>query len=274
MTRNSFRLVSWNIGGRVKANRQQAEVLRDCRVDIVALQEVRVSALKNFQRMFPEFDLPYIEESVHLAGEHGRRYGELVASRWPLRRIPSIEPKTLFPERVVSVVTDSPWGEIELHTAHIVPGSSNGWKKIEMFEGIYRRLACRLDHPRILCGDFNSPQSETTDGRIITWGQRVRKDGEIVVKRGHERWDAGERLVLERLAKYDLPDVFRSLNGYEAQEFSWFMNRKGKVSTQRRFDHVFASSALNAVECQYLGNVVEQKLSDHAAIEAVFEPNV
>ena len=272
MMGNSFRLVSWNIGGRVRVNHQQAEVLKDRRVDIVTLQEVGVNALKNFQKMFPEFDLPYMEESVHLADEHGRRYGELIASQWPLGRIPAILPETLFPERVLSVVIDSPWGEIELHTTHIVPGS-NGWKKIEMFEGIYRRLACQSDKPRILCGDFNSPQSETTDGRIITWGQRVKKDGGIVVKRGHERWDAGERSVLEGLAEYDLPDVFRGLNGYEVKAFSWFSKRKEKV-TRRRFDHIFASSVLNAVECQYLGNVVERKLSDHAAIEAVFEPNV
>ena len=270
---NSFRLVSWNIEGRVSANRQQAEVLKDRRVDIVALQEVRVNALKNFQKMFPKFDLPYMKESVHLADEHGRRYGELIASRWPLRRIPAILPETLFPERVLSVVVDSPWGKIELHTAHIVPGSSNGWKKIEMFEAIEGHLARQSNRPRILCGDFNSPQLEMTDGQIVTWGQRVRKDNIIVVKRGRKRWDAGERSVLEGLAKYDLPDVFRSLYGYEVEAFSWFSKNKGKV-TQRRFDHIFASSALNAVKCQYLVEVVEQRLSDHAAVEAVFEANV
>ena len=272
MTRDSFRLVSWNIKGWVRINRQQAEVLKNRRVDIVALQEVRVNALKNFQRMFPEFDLPYMEESVYLANEHSRRYGELVASRWPLRRIPAILPETLFPEQALSVVVDSPWGEIELHTVHIVPGSSHGWKKIEMFEGIYQHLCGQSNRPRILCGDFNSPQLETTDGRIVTWGQRIRKDGRIVVMRGYERWDAGERSVLKELAEHDLPDVFRSLNGYAVEEaFSWFSKNRGKA-TKRRFDHVFASGVLNAVKCQYLVDVVEQKLSDHAAIEAIFEP--
>lgn len=265
-------MVSWNIGGRVGINCQQAKVLEDRRVDIVALQEVRVNALKNFQELFPGLGLPYMEESVHLADEHGRRYGELLASRWPFRRIPAILPETLFPERVLSVVIDTPWGEIELHTAHIVPGSSKGLKKIEMFEGIYQHLRNQSNRPRILCGDFNSPQLETTDGRIVTWGQKIRKDGEIATKRGYEKWDAGERSVLEGLAEYDLLDVYRELNRYEVQAFSWISKRKGKV-TQRRFDHVFASGVLNAVECQYLGYVLEQCLSDHAAIEAVFEPN-
>jgi exonuclease III len=78
--------------------------------------------------------------------------------------------------------------------------------------------------------------------------------------------------VLKGLAEYDLPDVFRGLNGYDVEAFSWIMNRKGKVVAARRFDHIFASDDLNPVECQYLDHLVEQDLSDHAAIEATFMP--
>lgn len=272
MRHNDFRLISWNIGGRVKANRQQARAFENRSPDIVALQEVRLNALKHFRKCLPELSLPHIIESVHLANEHDRVYGELVASRWPLHRIPATDSETPFPERVLSARIESPWGKIELHTAHIVPGSSNGWKKIEMFEGIYRRLAHDSSIPRILCGDFNSPRSETSDGRLITWGEKVRQDGKIVIRDGYERWDAGERSVLKGLAEYDLPDVFRGLNGYDVEAFSWIMNRKGKVVAARRFDHIFASDDLNPVECQYLDHLVEQDLSDHAAIEATFMP--
>jgi hypothetical protein len=59
-----------------------------------------------------------------------------------------------------------------------------------MFEGIYRRLARESAIPRVLCGDFNSPQFETRDRRLVTWGQRVDPDGEIVVQDGY---DAGKR---------------------------------------------------------------------------------
>jgi len=140
-----------------------------------------------------------------------------------------------------------------------------------MFEGVYRRLAYQSDIPRILCGDFNSPQQETTDGQLVTWGEKLEKNGEI--SGGEGRWAVGERSVLKGLAEYDLPDIFRLLNGYQIQEYSWFMRFKGRIAAKRRFDHIFASKSLNAVECQYLGEVVEQKLSDHAAIEAVFEPD-
>ncbi len=60
-------------------------------------------------------------------------------------------------------------GEIELHAAYIPPGSSHGWLKIDTLEGIFRRLAQPSTRPRILCGDFNTPQAERADGRIITW---------------------------------------------------------------------------------------------------------
>lgn len=272
MKDDAFRLISWNIGGRVKKNPEQAEALADRQPDVVTLQEVRLNALKRFEKLLPELDLPHLVESVHLAAECDRAYGELIASRWPVKRIPATDTQTPYPERVLSARIDSPWGGIELHTAHVVPGSSCGWKKIEMFEGIYRRLARESAIPRVLCGDFNSPRSETRDGRLVTWGQKVEPDGEIVIRDGYERWDKGERRVLEGLAEYDLPDVFRRLRGYEVEAFSWSMQRKGKVVAKRRFDHIFASGDLNAIECRYLTSLLEQELSDHAAIEAVFAP--
>ncbi len=272
MKDDTFRLISWNIGGRVKKNPDQAEALNNRQPDILALQEVRLNALNRFEKLLPGLNLSHLVESVHLAAKHDRVYGELIASRWPMKRIPTTDSRTPYPERVLSVEVASPWGDIELHTVHIVPGSSCGWKKIEMFEGIYRRLARDSAIPRILCGDLNSPQLETSDGRLVTWGQRLKQNGEIVIKEGFERWDAGERKVLQGLAEFDLADVFRCINGYGVEAFSWRVKRKGKVVARRRFDHVFASTDLNPLECRYLNGLLEEGLSDHAAIEAVFAP--
>ena len=171
----------------------------------------------------------------------------------------------------LSVLLDSPWGEIELHAAHIVPGSTYGWTKIEMFEGIHRRLRGQSAVSRILCGDLNSPKAETPDGQIVTFGHRVRQNGTIAIRRGQERWASGELGVLQGLAQYGLPDIFREVNGYDVEAFSWFAKRKS-LAIRRRFDHVFASGDLNAFVCQYMTHVVDQRLSDHAAIRAVFEP--
>ena len=50
-----------------------------------------------------------------------------------------------WPERFLCVNLETPWGLLEMQTTHIPPGVTNGWIKIEMLEGLYRRLA----HPSI-----------------------------------------------------------------------------------------------------------------------------
>jgi exonuclease III len=159
---------------------------------------------------------------------------------------------------------------IECYTTHIPPGASNGWIKIETLEGIYNRLAIPNTKLRVLCGDFNTPKEETQDGQVVTWAERRRKNGEIVLvpNRG-KRWDAAERNVLLCLKEFDLSDVYRSLYGYKVQDYSWYTNNKG-VRIGRRFDHVFASQALNPVSCRYLGSFREESLSDHSPIEVEF----
>ena len=161
----------------------------------------------------------------------------------------------------------------ELHTSHIPPGSSNGWIKIDTFEGIFRRLAQQSSMPRILCGDFNSPQQEWPDGRVMVFGERLSLDGAIIAEkhRGHRdgRWAAGERSVLLDLAEHALPDIFRQLTGYEVEEASWFLPQNKSVG--RRFDHVFASERLNPSSCRYLHSCRDASLSDHSALEVVFD---
>jgi exonuclease III len=167
-----------------------------------------------------------------------------------------------------------PTAMIEVHTAHVPPGSSNGWLKVDTFRGIYRRLACPSLIPRVLCGDFNSPQRESVDGKVITWGQH--EVGGQSVYRGTFRggtgmdWDAAERSVLEGLAEFDLIDAFRTLHGYGVQEYSWYLKRKG-VQVGRRFDHIFASRHFNVRACRYVHELRASGLSDHSPIEVDLE---
>ena len=267
-----MRLISWNVAGRVKRCEQQVSLISGRKPDIIALQEITQNSFSLFENLLKEVGCEYIIESAQLAYDSGRRYGELIASRFPIEKLPSSEFIIPYPERVLSANINTSWGLIELHTTHIPPGSSNGWIKIDTFEGIYNRLACSSDIHRILCGDFNSPQLEKPDGTVVTWGQKVKENGEIYVQRNYQRWDSGERNVIEGLAVFDLPDVYRSLNGYQVQEFSWLLMRKGEVIARRRFDHIFASNKLNPVECNYLHDFRESGNSDHSAIESFFNP--
>ena len=80
-----------------------------------------------------------------------------------------------------------------------------------------------------------------------------------------------ERSVLLGLADFDLPDVFRTLHGYEQEAFSWVL-RRNKKEFRRRFDHIFASDSLGPRRCEYIHEWREASLSDHSAIEAAFVP--
>lgn len=42
-----------------------------------------------------------------------------------------------------------------------------------MLEAVTAVVAEPLSITRVLCGDFNLPQAEMLDGRIVTWAERV-----------------------------------------------------------------------------------------------------
>ena len=86
-----------------------------------------------------------------------------------------------------------------------------------------------------------------------------------------ECWDAGERNVLEGLAVHDLTDVFELLGRFPPDDNSWYWRGFGREAG-RRFDHVFASKKLSPQKAAYLHGWREQKLSDHSAVWARFQP--
>jgi exonuclease III len=232
-----MRLISWNVAARTKLLKRQVAALADRQPDIVALQEVRENAVEQYLAALRAIDLPHAVDSFRLSPDRtsltgARRYGEVLAMRWPLRALPPTMFAIPWPERVLSCVAETPWMEIELHTTHIPPGVSNEWIKIETSRGMYQRLVVPSPIPRILCGDFNTPQEETSDGEVITWGQQRRRDGSVAYWDGGEEWDQGERDVIVGLAAYDLPDVFRLLRGYKTQEFSWYWRGRDKRSVR------------------------------------------
>jgi exonuclease III len=270
-----MKLLSWNVNGRVGTVARQASEILGRHPDVVALQEVTAASRPFLRQAFEKGGLTSIvdsfallESTSHLIGP--RRYGLLMAARFPLTSLTNLHFSVPWPERVLGVKGQG----VSIYTTYIPPGSSNGWKKIETLEGLYAGLAKAATGPRILCGDFNTPQSEQPTGNTITWGQRVRDDGRVTLRnrmRGGtgQRWDAGERNILCGLSDFDLTDVFRMLHGFQREEFSWYTKRKG-VLRGRRFDHVFASASLHPTACIYLHAFREAGLSNHSPIEVVF----
>ena len=260
-----MKLISWNVAGRLEKLKKQVAALVEHEPDIVAIQEVTTRTLPLLKVELEEAGLRYSADSFVLANDKSvltdaRDDFLLIASRWPIQAMPPTEFNVPWPERVLSIILTRFEQSVEIHTTHIPPGVSHGWLKIDVLEGIYQRLAHQTNRLRILCGDFNTPLVEDPDGNVITCTTSIKK---------HPRWDAGCRNVILGLEKYDLPDVYRQLHGYAAQDFSWYWQRRNKHGG-RRFDHIFASRSLNAIGCRYLHLLREQGLSDHSAIEAVF----
>jgi endonuclease/exonuclease/phosphatase family metal-dependent hydrolase len=274
-----MKLITWNLNGRRNRTLQQVEALAAQGTDLVALQEVTANSLPELRTALAARELVHNVDgfaTVPLTARP-RKYRQLVASRFPVRLLDDAIPVP-WPEAVLATIVETPHGEIELYNCHIPPGSQYGWTKVETLEGIFKHLARPATRPRILCGDFNTPQAERADGTVITFGQVLGDDGQVTVRRRRqggpgERWDAAERSVLTGLAAHDLSDVFRRLHGYGVAECSWRLKRHGEFN-DRRFDHVFASAALNPVACWYVHDWREAGLSDHSALEVVFAPQI
>jgi exodeoxyribonuclease III len=174
-----------------------------------------------------------------------------------------------WPERSLSVLVRSPWRPIAVRAVHMPTGVGWGFTKIETFEAVYHALGRRTRRARILCGDFNSPQEELPDGRVVSFAYQRRENGTYRLRpeRG-ERWDNGELNVIVGLRRFDLGDVYRTLYGHKKVAYSWYPrwshNRGG-----RRFDHIFASASLVPKRCAYLPRR-KRGLSNHRAVEAAF----
>ncbi len=281
MEPRTLRLISWNVAARRHLLPAQAGALFDHAPDLVALQEVTKTTVGPWREALAAAGLTRVVDSFMLAPDHAlltgpRRYGELLASCWPVSALPPLAVELPWPERVLSCVLESPWGPVEAHTTYVPPGVTNGWVKIGTLTGLYRRLAGGIDGHRLLCGDLNAPQAELPDGTVVTWAQRIGVEGRIVCRgrwrggRG-EDWDAGERCITEGLAALGMPDVYRWLNGHAAPEPSWYWQAKGR-RIGWRFDHTYASHSLNPVTCRYLHEMREQGLSDHSPMEVCFAP--
>ena len=93
-TRESMRVISWNIqagGANRKAKLVDAVIARN--PDVVTFQEVTLRSVESFRELFRTTRLAHFADSFPRCNASKltgcRRYGELVASRWPLEQIAS-----------------------------------------------------------------------------------------------------------------------------------------------------------------------------------------
>ena len=252
--------MSWNVAGRTDKTklRGQLSEIENENIDVLALQEVKPKTAESFSEKLLEIGLEHIEVAPIIQ----RKHSVLLACRWRMKPLQMI--RAPWKESVLSAIIRSPYGDIETHVIHAPNGSNNRRQKIDTFNAIHDALAKKSDCHRILCGDFNSPKEEFSDGRLITFDEKNEKFD------GFKGRDC-ERKVICGLADYDLEDTYLKLHGCRIREYSWIQSRKGK-ETKRRLDHIFSSRSLNPRECRYLHESHKLGLSDHSPVYAVYEP--
>jgi len=256
-----MKLLSWNVAGRTGVMDRQAQAVERREPDVVCLQEVRASTAPRWREALAGHGLVHALDSSEVAPP--RRLFNLIASRWELNPLPGVlSPQ---PERVIGSVCETPWGQAEIWTAHIPPAPSNGLVKVETCEALFAELARPAARHRLLCGDLNTPRYESLEGEVETFASNHPE---------HEvRWDAAERSLLVGLAEWDLADAFRALNGYGRRDVSWVFHTRRRRKAAHRLDHILAAASLRPVYCDYIHEWREAGLSDHSAMEAIFEPN-
>lgn len=290
-----MKVITWNVNNRVNTVSQQVQELRQREPDVAALQDVNLNAVTYYTEAFRLIGLSHV---IHTLSRQPQPVptGVLIVSRYPLLPLPDIPESILWGQgfcspdsekvrqhwtrRTLFALLHSPWGEIEVVSVYITPANhkepnASGVRqlypslKLDLLTGVYQALAIPATRPRLLCGDFNTPQREQANGEIITWGYQ-RRQGDYYLRDRHQH--ALELRILHGLSAYDLFDVFRRLHGYadHSQDEGWSWCYQNRI--RYRFDHIFASNTRCPNQAQYLHSFREFHLSDHAPLEVLFEP--
>jgi endonuclease/exonuclease/phosphatase family metal-dependent hydrolase len=254
------RLVCWNLAGRVRLLDEQVREVLSVGAELVCLQELTATTLPRWRAALADAGYLGIEHAAG-DGERQRPLSVLTASRVAQRRV-EVE-GVPWPERVLaSRLSDG----IEVINVHSPISPKPNEAKLRTHLAVHAHLAADVPHPRLLCGDLNTPRRELPDGTIWTFARD--RYGRLRPERG-ERWEQAELSLLRGLEPYGFSDAFRRCHGPELREISWGWPRwKGGY----RLDHLIVAG-FSVHECRYEHSWRERGLSDHSALLATLQPD-
>jgi exonuclease III len=252
-------VVSWNVAGRVRRVAEQAAALGELDADVVALQEIRATALASWRSELRSLGYEHVLASDPPGTSPERRLGVLIAARVPLERAPS--PAGLpWPERHLAAVVDDAY---ELHDLHAPISSKAGRAKVVTLEVVHAHLAAPSALPRVLVGDLNTPQYESRDGEVRTFART--RTGNLRAA-FDERHDLAELALVTGLREHGYADAFRAVHGYEARDRSWAYPSLPERAGYR-IDHVIVRG-IEVEACEYVHAWRRDGLSDHSGMWA------
>lgn len=264
-------LLDWNVNFRSADSLSYIDTM-PVPPDIVCLQEVTVSRAESFVSALKARGLPHVHSSINPDATE-KRYGNLIASAWPL--VPqALQPNPLlrWPQLIAHALVATPAGPLHVITVHVPNAAGNGWAKVDTFDYLYELLAGLRGQPVILVGDFNEPQYAVQDDRVVTFAQDLKDDGRYVAGRpyrGHDMadWDASVRRIFEADDDLGLRHAYWATAGVGSLEPT-HINR----GDNRWLDHAFVSKHVSLQGCRYDHSVREAlDLSDHSVLLLEFE---
>jgi exonuclease III len=269
--RLNLKIATWNTAGRTRKISDQWNYLKSLNLDILCLQEIQWNADEIWLKLLREtYTFVYSSRDFFMERDKTspRKYHIILASNLELHLLPELSKFVPWPERLLVVETTSL--KLRIATTHIPPGVSNGWTKIDFFEGLHRML---MEFPTLLLGDFNSPKCEFPDGTLVTWGQNIYANGKIGIRKkihgSHgQRWHDAEFQLLKGITQKEYRDYFRELHGYQTKAQSWITQSNPNIGY--RFDHMIGPSNLHVSSIDYDSSVFQKKLSDHKPLIATF----
>jgi endonuclease/exonuclease/phosphatase family metal-dependent hydrolase len=259
-------VLTWNVAGRVAGVAEQARVIDSRPVDVLALQEVRASAVAAWEAELEALGYSHRAFTLPADGPSrppDRRLGVLIASRQPIETCPPLD--VPWPERYLAVRTLLDGAHVEVHSLHAPLSNKPDRIKVRTLEAVYERLAPASELPRILLGDLNTPQYESRDGEVQSFART--RTGRLRPEYG-ERHDRAELALIVGLTDRGYVDAFRTMHGYGRRDRSW-LYPNGKMGY--RLDHLIVRG-LAVVACEYEHDWRHAGLSDHAALWAQLVP--
>ena len=263
-------LLTWNVNFRSAETLEPLARLPEL-PDIVLLQEVALGKSVDIQARLSEIGYPNVIYSGD-ADAANKRYGNVIATKLPCRSISLADAGLPWPQLVAHAELDTPRGQIHVINVHVPNGSGNGWKKIHTLRAL-RLLIERLSGQQvILAGDFNEPQYVMQGEHVVTWGQRLRRNGQwqpwsrwtFDGETGTgEDWDAAVRWFFENPGESAIRNAYWDATGHGSMEPSHLSR-----GMPRWFDHIFVSGALAVESCRFLHAFREDGFSDHSGLLA------
>jgi exonuclease III len=247
------RLLSWNVQGKLGRLPEQAASVASLEPDLVCLQEITRNSAPLWEHALTTIGLSH---QFHLPPGPGRRLCVLIAGRTPFsaEQVAGVP----WPERALSARFE----DFELVGMHSPVSQTREPVKVPTHEAVFAHLAAPASHPRLLCGDLNTPRKGHADGTVWTFARD--HYGRLRPERG-ERWDAAESSLIRGLEPFGFRDAFRSLHGFDSKEPTWEWPRWGGGW---RLDHLIVSADVDVPDCHYLHDWRREGLSDHSPLVA------